>query len=166
MNIVTNADTQLFYWLFARTQNRSMSWVKQISKTGDGPIYTFAAIILFFFAEQGHAFVATGLQAFAFELPLYIILKNVFKRGRPSDVIISAHIVPSDKFSLPSGHTAAAFVMATVISFYWPFLTPFIFAWACLIGLSRVLLGVHYPSDVFCGAALGMSCAWLSIQLI
>ena len=117
--------------------------------------------------NNGPVFFYTALLAYALELPIYVMLKKTLQRQRPCDCItnFNAHIAPSDKFSLPSGHTAAAFLMATLLSSFYPILTPFVFVWASLIGLSRVLLGVHYPSDVLAGASLGVLMSCLSISL-
>ncbi len=68
-------------------------------------------------------------------------------------------ITPSDRYSLPSGHTAAAFLMATVLAASFPLWAPLLFTWAILVGASRLLLGVHYLSDLVAGALLGSGCA-------
>ncbi|NTS77226.1 phosphatase PAP2 family protein [Catenovulum sp. SM1970] len=166
MNFLAATDSQLFTWLFSHTKNRSITWVRLVSKTGDGHLYIALAVLLLLIAEQGQNFLVLGLLAFAIELPLYFVLKRSLKRVRPSDAIISAHITPSDKFSLPSGHTAAAFVMAFTLSHFYPVLAPYLYAWASLVGLSRVLLGVHYPGDIIAGACLGLASASLAVNLV
>jgi len=116
------------------------------------------ALLAFLEPVYGLAFLLTGLKAFAIELPLYLILKNAIKRRRPDDVITEfvAFLVPSDKFSFPSGHTAAGFVMATLTFFYYPSFAVLAYTLATLIGISRVLIGVHFPSDIVAGALLGL----------
>ncbi len=103
-----------------------------------------------------------ALLAFAFELPLYLLLKNLLKRQRPAGLPV--FITPSDRYSLPSGHTAAAFLMATVLAASFPLWAPLLFVWAALVGASRLLLGVHYLSDLVAGALLGGGCALLALM--
>jgi membrane-associated phospholipid phosphatase len=62
---------------------------------------------------------------------------------------------PSDLWSMPSSHTSAACALACVLAHLYPKLTPLLIALVCLVGVSRVVLGAHYPSDVCIGAALG-----------
>lgn len=73
---------------------------------------------------------------------------------------------PSDKFSLPSGHTGAAFVMATVVFLIYPDWSVLAFAWAAVIGLSRIILGVHYPLDILAGALLGITSVYLAFPFL
>lgn len=156
-------DQVSFCRLFSKSASRLMFalcfwW----SKTADGPLYLLIALLLLSFDIAGaESFIQLLLAAFALELPLYLILKNGIKRARPADVLqgtISAHIIPSDRFSLPSGHTAGAFLFALAIIIYFPSLTAIALLWAVGIGLSRIMLGVHFPLDVIAGALLGSSC--------
>ena len=168
MNVFARTDTKLFYWLFNVTAKRDCRWIKLLSKSGDGHVYLIIGLALWTFDPlDGSIFLYTALLAYAFELPLYWVLKSAFKRQRPCDILngLCSHIRPSDKFSLPSGHTAAAFLMATLLAHFYPSIAPLVYSWASLIGLSRVLLGVHYPSDIIAGGLLGITIATMSLNL-
>ena len=84
-------------------------------------------------------------------------LKAVFGRLRPYEQYPSLGIhQPGDLgASFPSGHAAAAFALAAALGYRWPQWRPVWFLMAGLVGLSRVALGMHWPSDVAAGAALG-----------
>lgn len=170
MNLITRVDTQLFQWLFSKSTGRDCTLIKTISKSGDGPVYLVLALILWTFeSKNGALFLYAGLLAYAMELPLFVMLKNVFKRDRPCDsgyFQVVAYVQPSDKFSLPSGHTAAAFLMATLLDHFYPSFAILAYSWASLIALSRIMLGVHYPGDILAGATLGISISTVSINLL
>ncbi|HYL88651.1 MAG TPA: phosphatase PAP2 family protein [Burkholderiales bacterium] len=91
----------------------------------------------------------------------YSVLKRSTLRPRPYQVVTAVErgAAPLDAFSFPSGHTlhAAAFTLVAVI--YYPALAPALVAFALLTAASRVVLGLHYPSDVLAGAALGTGIA-------
>ncbi len=142
--------------------------VPWISHTGNGYYYPCVPILIAFFDwSTAVSFACDGLKAFAIELPVYKLIKNSIKRDRPAAALaqISYRVMPSDQFSFPSGHTAAAFVMAGLISRYAPFLTTPIHAWALLVGMSRICLGVHYPSDILAGMVIGISCAMIGMAI-
>lgn len=167
---LTAIDTLAFHKMQAlRMASASIEKISyQISRLGDGVGYAVIGVLLAWLeAERGLAFLTTGLLLFALELPLYLLLKNTIRRERPcAQGQGCAAIKPSDKFSLPSGHAAAAFVFATLVAAYYPLFAAPAYLLAGLIGLSRVLLGVHYPADIVAGAALGIACAQLGMLWI
>lgn len=167
-NKLQQLDTFLFYKCHYLTNNPIKNTSVWVSKTGDGYFYFAIALLLFLFEQQsGSAFFYNALLAFAIEVPIYLGLKNAFKRNRPFNKLDSfhSHIAPSDKFSMPSGHTAAAFVFATVVAFYYPEFASLAYTWAVLIGFARVFLGVHFPGDIIAGALLGYSSAQFAISI-
>lgn len=168
-NKLQELDTQLFYQLNRISKHSIKNTSKWISKTGDGHLYFVIALATIALSDEfSPDFFYTALAAFAVELPIYLILKNVVKRNRPFEKLVAfkSHISPSDKFSMPSGHSAAAFLFATVVASYFPALAVFAYIWASLIALSRVLLGVHFPGDTIIGAVLGIACAEFVINTL
>ena len=96
-------------------------------------------------------------------------LKYSIDRLRPYDKYpdrIHA-IEKEDSPSFPSGHTAAAFSLATSLSITYPkwYVIAPSAVWACGVGLARINQGVHYPSDVLTGAAIGVGCAFVNVYV-
>ncbi|WP_415893484.1 phosphatase PAP2 family protein [Neptuniibacter sp. PT8_73] len=169
IRLVTAFDLLTFNWCLGLPKAAQIASVsRQVSRLGDGVLYLFIGFALALFEQQfGLLFLLVGLFAYAIELPLYLILKNTIKRDRPCDSLpFEAYIVPSDKFSFPSGHSAAAFVFASLVAHFYPEFSAVSYVLAVAIGMSRVLLGVHYPTDILAGAVLGLSCAATAITLI
>lgn len=160
------ADTRIFFWFSGYRMLRPVEFTSRwASRCGDGYLYGLTGLLLLLMEPlQGRHFFAAGVLAFALELPLYLLLKNTIQRDRPCHALaqIEASIKPSDRFSFPSGHAAAAFLFATVISAFYPQATVIVYLLAGIVGLSRVLLGVHYPADILAGALLG----YVSAELV
>ena len=142
---------------------------KIVSRSGDGylPVaFPFTAWMLA--SPVGSEYAAALALAFAIERAVYLILKNGLQRRRPQEIMpsFSALVVPSDRFSFPSGHTSAAFCLATMtgIVFGGPYLT--LYGWACGVGLSRILLGAHFPGDTIAGAMMGSAIAMMVAALL
>lgn len=165
---VHHLDTLAFLWVHVTKGFQYRRSVRFISQTGDGPLYLIVALGLFIFEPiYGKQFFWAGIIAYIFDVSSYLLLKNLIKRDRPAAKITTyqAWITPSDQFSFPSGHTAAAFLFACLIFNFYPLFAIPCFIWACAIGMSRVLLGVHYPTDLVAGALLGSICAFWGIYL-
>lgn len=103
----------------------------------------------------------TGVQALltlALSHLFVRLLKNNVCRLRPKDVLynINTFDVALDYYSFPSGHTTAAFAIATTLALNLPILAVICFPIALIIAISRLYLGVHYPSDVLAGIAIAI----------
>ena len=164
---VTHWNVVFFNTIFGLNGKRLISFVMPwLSHSGNGYYYPAIPLLIYFIEPQiARSFLLCALLAFALELPLYKILKQRIKRDRPCEVISGVHqrISPSDQFSFPSGHTSAAFVIATSISHFFPTLQVPVYFWALLVGVSRIYLGVHYPTDILAGLAIGVFCAFTGI---
>jgi len=168
MQTIQTYDINLFLWVTQRKSQRVLvRGARYISKTGDGHLYLILALALAWSAQPAESILlACLLMGFAIERPIYFILKNLCRRDRPQAALnIPSFVIPSDRFSFPSGHTSAAFLVATLLSFFHPALTPVLVAWAVSVGMARVVLGVHFPTDTLIGALMGTLLALLSLEI-
>ena len=85
---------------------------------------------------------------------LVLVVKRIVRRTRPAEELHSS--APPDRFSFPSGHTAAAFALAIAMFGASPVLVPGLLLLAICVAYGRMYLGVHYPLDVAAGAAIGL----------
>lgn len=99
---------------------------------------------------------------------LYKWLKGKTLRPRPYEVRqeITLAGMPLDKFSFPSGHTLHAVIFTVIALQYYPQLVTILLPFTLLVALSRVVLGLHYPSDVLAGALIGAALAFISFLFI
>ncbi|ESP94076.1 MULTISPECIES: phosphatase PAP2 family protein [Pseudoalteromonas] len=166
---IIKLDTALYFALYKPKRRKWFNWLMlMLSKSGNGGLYVILALLNgYFMGSDGSAFVQMVLVAFAIERPLYFVMKKHFARIRPCDCLaVKAMLTPSDKFSLPSGHSAGAWLYATCLIDVYPVLTIPLLIWAAGVSLSRVLVGVHYPIDVVLGAVMGSGCALLAIGIL
>ena len=97
---------------------------------------------------------------------VYKFLKTRTLRPRPFEVVSDVVCAgcPLDKFSFPSGHTLHAVCFSLILSQHFPALAPLVLGFALLVAVSRPVLGLHYPSDVLAGGAIGAVLAGVAIR--
>jgi undecaprenyl-diphosphatase len=169
LSAVLDLDIRLFRLIFSWNGSQFADrLMRAITHSGDGYLWGAMGLALMRWGEsQAIPFVAAGAMAFAIHVPLYKLVKGAVSRPRPCDAIcgVTNLVVAPDRFSFPSGHTATAFLMATLCAQFFPELCWLMIPWSSAIAFSRVYLGVHFPLDVTVGALWGIGHAKLGIWL-
>jgi len=98
---------------------------------------------------------------------LYKLIKGALGRERPyaAHARVLALVPALDRYSFPSGHTMHAVAFTVMLAHYFPALLVVAVPFAASVALSRVVLGLHYPTDVLAGALLGAGLARASLAL-
>lgn len=141
-------------------------WMLAATRMGDGWLwYSLGAILLAVGGPRGYAAVGAAGSAAIFGIFVFKALKRLSRRSRPCQLQPHcwATILPPDQFSFPSGHTMTAFSIALVVSYFYPTLEWPLYFLAISIALSRIVLGMHFLSDVLAGALLGSGLGIASI---
>jgi len=139
-----------------------------ISRLGDGVFwYALMAVLATLGGTRGIScalhMALTGIVA----ATMYKGLKRWTRRPRPfrtHDAIIP-YVAPLDEFSFPSGHTLHAISFTVIALAYFPLLAPLLVPFTLLIGASRVVLGLHYQSDVLAATVIGFALAGVSLWI-
>jgi undecaprenyl-diphosphatase len=155
-------DVFFFATIFGKNHGRRVTGIlKFFSRSADGFYYPFLPALIYAVAPAQTLFVLhAAFAAFMLELSAYFFMKRLLRRDRPFEALdgVQKRLIPPDQFSFPSGHTAAAFVVATLFGRMFPQAAPGVYTWAMLVGFSRIHLGLHYPTDVLAGMFLGRLC--------
>ncbi|HWE50073.1 MAG TPA: phosphatase PAP2 family protein [Bryobacteraceae bacterium] len=134
------------------------AWMLGASRAGDGWLWIALGLMLLLLGgERRFEALAAGLLSVGAGLATFFVLKRVTGRERPC--AIEAHcwssLLPPDRYSFPSGHTITAFAVAVPFGLIYPSLLGGLLFCAASIAASRVVLGLHYLSDVLAGLAIG-----------
>jgi undecaprenyl-diphosphatase len=140
-----------------------------VSRLGDGIFwYTLILLLPIVYGEAG-LMPALRMALVGFTgVASYKYLKTRLVRERPyiSVAGIVAGTKALDRYSFPSGHTLHAVSFTVLATMSFPELALLLFPFATLVAASRVVLGLHYPSDVLAGAAMGAGLAGLSMVVM
>lgn len=143
-------------------------WAICATRGGDGWLwYGIAALILIFGGPERIAAVASAAVSATAGVGIFMSLKKATHRRRPCHIEPHAwaKLLPPDQFSFPSGHTITAFAFAVPFSLFYPHLAVALFFCAFSISTSRILLGMHFLSDVLVGAFIGSILGYCSFLL-
>lgn len=133
-------------------------WMLASTRAGDGWLWAALGIVLLLLGgESSLSAVSAATSAGILSIVLFLLLKRVFNRRRPCE--LEAHcwatLTPPDEYSFPSGHTMVAFAVILPLSYFYPELLWTLLFCALSIAASRIVLGMHFLTDVIAGAVLG-----------
>lgn len=171
MQRIADLDFQVLLWIQQniRGEDATDFWESMTDLGNMGAIWIAIALALFVYRRTRLCGATAMLAIVINTLVSNVILKNWVARPRPFLTHPELHPLihlPTD-FSFPSGHTSCAFAVAFVIYALLPkrYSIPALLV-AAFVGLSRLYLGVHYPTDVLAGVLIGLGAAMLAIWCV
>lgn len=171
MEKLMELDGNILLWIQDNLRNDIMTPVmKFLSRIADnGLIWIVIAVLLLIFSSTRKVGFTVGISLLSNLLVMNLILKNLVARVRPYEAIEGlTRLVPAERsFSFPSGHAGHAFAAAVVLYCMLPkkYGIPALVL-AGLISISRMYVGVHYPTDVLAGAVIGTGIALLCVVFV
>jgi undecaprenyl-diphosphatase len=159
-NQIQSNDHRLMRWVH---RWRAPRWFRILmiaaTRGGDGWLwYSLGMILILYGGPHRFAAIGAAVATAAAGIVVFRTLKHASHRKRPCE--IEPHcwssILPPDKYSFPSGHSITAFAVALSIGLFYPELLAYLLTVAALIAASRIILGMHFLSDVLAGSVIGI----------
>src|SRR5579863_5733873 len=144
-------------------------WMIAATRCGDGWLwYGIGGVVALFGGPERFAALLATATAVGSGIALFLKLKRAFGRKRPCamEPHCWATLLPPDQFSFPSGHTITAFAVALSLGAFYPAMLPGLLFCAASVAASRILLGMHFLTDVLAGAAIGCALGVISPALL
>jgi undecaprenyl-diphosphatase len=149
------------------------AWMLVASRLADGWLWPVTAGLLAANGRRGLAVLAAGAVSAILANSMLVLAKSRFRRARPCELAkpLAFAVAPltwfaSDRFSFPSGHALNAFAVGSVVALAFPSAALPVLVLAASIAASRVVLGLHWLSDVLAGALAGAtigSCVFFAL---
>ena len=144
-------------------------WMITATRAGDGWLWLAVAVVVLLAGgpQRFDAITVAGTAAMS-GIAVFWVLKRSARRTRPCAIERHcwANLLPPDQFSFPSGHSITAFACSVPLALFYPaFAVLFLFC-ALSIAASRVILGLHFLSDVLVGCLLGTALGYSSLVLL
>ena len=169
VNFVASRDRKLADLLRGWSPPRPVRiWMVSSSRAGDGWLWAALGIpILWYGGEQRYRVLAVLALAALTGIGLFSLLKRVAVRKRPCAIQAFTWFpkLPPDHFSFPSGHSMTAFAVTVPLSLFYPSYMYGLFFCAASVATSRVMLGMHFLSDVLAGSAIGAGIGYMAYSL-
>lgn len=170
METIQQLDAQIILWIQEHVVCDGLNApMLLISKMGNaGWFWILLGIFLLLWGIRNRKFARYGLALLlclgTTALVCNVALKPMVGRIRPYDLLgFSILVPPLADFSFPSGHTSSSFAAATAIYAMNRRWGTVAYVFAVLMGISRLYLGVHFPTDVLAGAVIGFVMAKLTL---
>ncbi len=128
-------------------------------------IYLLVVAAVFIFWKKRRLILQSLLAVFLAKFVLVDLIKFFWPKPRPFFENTVNLLLEQTGASFPSGHAAFSFALSAVVFFYNKKVGALFFAAAFLISISRVFVGVHWPSDILAGALVGIFSGWLIVKI-
>lgn len=160
-------DRRILYWFNHSLNCRILDILMYIvTQFGSLPVILLLTLFCLYSSNPALANVGSCLVIVLVCSQIIVhLLKWLTSRPRPFNVLnnVISRRRQAPGFSFPSGHSCAAFAAAITLSPVWPADASWLMGLAILVGISRIYLGVHYPSDVLAGYFIAVGVYWFSI---
>lgn len=168
LEAIQNLDQAVLLWIQEAVRLEVLNPLVELYTTlgNGGALWIVLSLVLLCRKSTRKAGAAALLALLLGFLCTNVVLKHLVHRPRPYTVVegLAPLLLSGDPNSFPSGHTCAAFAAGVTWARYAKFkwLKLLCVVQAVLMGFSRIYVGVHFPTDVLAGCAVGCFCAWLA----